>query len=84
MNGKLYDILKFIAQIVLPAVTTLWVTIATIWGWPYVEAVAGTLAAIDTFLGAVLMIDSNNYFKTRHIVDIPKDITVNNDEGEKG
>ena len=82
MQGKLYDALKFIAQIVLPAVITLWVTVATIWGLPYVEAIAGTLAAIDAFLGAVLMIDSNNYFKTRKIIEVYEDKTVDNDEGE--
>ena len=69
MNKKTYDVLKFIAQIALPAFITLWVTISTIWGIPYKDAIAGTLAAIDAFLGALLMLDSNKYFKDKVILD---------------
>ena len=64
MSNKVYDILKFIAQIVLPAIATLYVTIAGIWGLPFAEQIGGTIMAIDTFLGAVLMISSINYNKT--------------------
>ena len=65
MSNKVYDILKFIAQIVLPAIATLYVTLAGIWGLPFSEQIGGTVMAIDTFLGAVLMISSNNYNKTK-------------------
>lgn len=61
MSNKIYDILKYIALIVLPAVATLYLTIATIWGLPYGEAVAATITAIDTFLGALLGISSKRY-----------------------
>lgn len=64
MSNKVYDVLKFIAQIVLPAIATLYVTLAGIWGLPFSEQIGGTVMAIDTFLGAVLMISSNNYNKT--------------------
>ena len=64
MSNKAYDVLKFIAQIVLPAIATLYVTLAGIWGLPFSEQIGGTVMAIDTFLGAVLMISSNNYNKT--------------------
>lgn len=63
MSNKVYDILKFIAQIVLPALATFYVTIAGLWGLPYPEEIAGTIMAIDTLLGAVLMISSANYYK---------------------
>ena len=63
MSNKTYDILKVIALVVLPALATLYLTIANIWGLPYGEAVAGTITAIDTFLGAVLGISSSNYAK---------------------
>ena len=63
MSNKVYDILKYVAMIVLPALGTLYLTIAGIWGLPYGEAVAGTITAIDTFLGAILMISSNQYHK---------------------
>lgn len=63
MSNKVYDALKFIAQIVLPAVATFYVTIASLWGLPYPDEISGTVMAIDTFLGALLMISSNQYHK---------------------
>lgn len=62
MTNKVYDVLKFIAQIVLPALATLYVTIASLWGLPYPDEISGTIMAIDTFLGALLMISSNKYY----------------------
>ena len=64
MSNKVYDILKFIAQIVLPAIATLYVTLAGIWGLPFSEQIGGTVMAVDTFLGAILMLSSKNYNKT--------------------
>lgn len=63
MEDKTYDILKFIAQIFLPALGTLYFALASIWGLPYGEQIVGTITAIDTFLGAVLKISTNQYNK---------------------
>ena len=63
MNNKVYDVLKFIAQIVLPAIATFYLTLAGIWGLPFGEQVSATVMAIDTLLGTVLMISSNTYSK---------------------
>lgn len=63
MNNKVYDILKWIALVGLPALTALWLSLANIWGFPYAEAIGATLAAITTFLGAVLGISSIQYQK---------------------
>lgn len=63
LNNKVYEVLKFIAQIVLPAIATLYITVANIWGLPYGEQISGTIMAIDTFLGALLMISTNVYNK---------------------
>ena len=63
MSNKLYDILKFIALVVLPAVATLYFAIAQIWGLPYAEAIVGTITAIDAFLGAILGISNASYKK---------------------
>ena len=63
MSNKVYDILKDIALYVLPALATLIITLGGIWGFPYAEAIAGTITAIDTFLGAILKISSNTYAK---------------------
>lgn len=64
MTNKVYDVLKWITLIALPAVTALWLTLANIWGFPYAEAIGATLAAITTFLGALLGISSYNYNKS--------------------
>lgn len=61
MSNKLYDVLKYIAQIILPAIGTLYFALAGIWGLPYGEEVVGTITALDTFLGVVLGISSMNY-----------------------
>lgn len=63
MNNRVYDILKFVALVVLPALATLIITIFTIWGLPYGEAIAGTITAISAFLGSVLCVTSNEYQK---------------------
>lgn len=63
MSDRLYDILKFIAQIVLPAVGTLYFALASIWGLPYAEQIVGTITAIDAFLGALLGISTAKYNK---------------------
>lgn len=63
MSNRTYDILKFIAQIVLPAVATLYFALAQIWGFPYAEEIVGTITAIDAFLGAVLGISTMQYNK---------------------
>lgn len=62
-SNKIYDILKFIAQIILPALGTLIFSISTIWGIPYAEQIVGTITAIDVFLGVMLGISSVNYKK---------------------
>lgn len=64
-NGT-YDILKYIAQVVLPAMGTLYFALAGIWNLPYAEQVVGTITAVDTFLGVLLKISSDNYYDGRH------------------
>ena len=63
MSNKVYDVLKYIAQIVLPAVATLYFAIAQIWGLPYGEQIVGTITAVDAFLGAILRISTIQYEK---------------------
>lgn len=61
LSNKTYDILKFIVITVLPALTTLWLTIASIWHIPYGEPIGATMGAITVFLGALIGISSKNY-----------------------
>lgn len=63
-NNKVYDTLKYIAQIVLPALATLYFALSKIWGLPYGEEIVGTISAIDVFLGALLGLSSMNYNKS--------------------
>lgn len=63
MSNKVYDILKAIALIWLPALGTLYSMLAGIWGLPYAEEIVGTIVALDTFLGAVLGISTAQYNK---------------------
>ena len=60
-SDKTYDRLKWIAQYLLPAMATLWITLAKIWGLPYGSEIGGTISAIDLFLGVILGISSHNY-----------------------
>lgn len=62
-SNRVYDILKFIAQIALPAAGTLYAALAGIWSFPYGEQIVGTVLAADTFLGALLGISSAQYKK---------------------
>lgn len=64
MSNKCYDTLKWIAQIVLPAVGALYFALAKIWGLPYATEIVGTISAVDAFLGALLGISSSQYNKT--------------------
>lgn len=63
MSNKTYDVLKWIAQLVLPAVGTLYAALSGIWGFSYQEEMMATVLAVDTFLGALLGISSANYNK---------------------
>lgn len=61
MSNKLYDQLKYVAQVLLPALATLYVALAGMWDLPRPDAVGGTIMAIDTFLGALLHIQAGRY-----------------------
>lgn len=63
MSNKTYDILKWVAQLVLPALATLMMSLGNIWGIPYADQISLTIMALDTFLGAILGISSSNYKK---------------------
>jgi len=65
LSNKVYDILKWCAQILLPAAGTLYFALASIWGFPYAEQIVGTITAIDCFLGALLGISTMQYKKAK-------------------
>ena len=63
LSNKQYDILKWIALILMPAIGTAYFALARIWGFPYGEQIVGTITVIDTFLGAILGISTKQYNK---------------------
>ena len=64
ISNKLYDVLKWILIIVVPAFITLFSFLAQAWGWDIpVEAIVGTISAIATFLGVCIGISTANYYK---------------------
>ena len=63
MSNRVYDVLKYIALIVLPALGALYFGLAKIWGFPYATEIVGTISVVDTFLGAILKISNDNYNK---------------------
>ena len=63
MNNKVYDALKWIVMIVLPALSAFYVALAPVWGWPYAEQVAMTISAVTALLGALLGISTAQYRK---------------------
>lgn len=63
LPDKVYDVLKWVVMIVIPALTTAYVGLAAVWGWPYPEEIAKTSAIVCTLLGALLGISTVNYQK---------------------
>lgn len=63
LSNKLYDVLKYVAMVVLPALGTLYFALAQIWNLPYGTEIEGTILAIDTFLAALLQISTAKFKK---------------------
>ena len=63
MTNKTYDILKYIALVVLPALAVFYSTISQIWSLPLHDAIPDTIMAVDLFLGALLKISTDKYNK---------------------
>lgn len=69
LSNKVYDVLKWIAMYLLPALGTLYFALAGIWNFPYGEQVVGTITAVDTFLGVLLGISTAQYQKDKNTID---------------
>lgn len=62
-SDKLYNILKYLAMIALPALALFTQTIFSIWGLPYGEQISATIVAINALLGALIGISTIGYNK---------------------
>ena len=69
LKDSVYDVLKWVVCIVIPALTTAYVGLAAVWGWPYAEPIAKTSAIICTLLGAILGISTAQYNKDKRPPD---------------
>ncbi len=65
LPDKVYDVLKWITMIVIPALATAYVGLAAVWAWPYADEIAKTAAVVCTLLGALLGISTAQYNKDR-------------------
>lgn len=74
MTNKQYDVIKWVAVILLPAVNTLWLTLGQVWNFPYLEQVGATIAGVDVFIGALIGLSSKAY----------DDVEILEDEFEEG
>ena len=63
LNSKIYDILKWIAIICLPALSLLVGALGQIWGWTDAEKITLTISAVATFLGALIGVSTYKYNK---------------------
>lgn len=63
LNDNLYNLLKWITLVVIPALTTAYVGLSAVWGWPYATEIAKTSAVVCTLLGALLGISTATYYK---------------------
>ena len=59
-----YDRLKWICMICIPALTTAYVGLSAVWGWPYATEIAKTSAVVCTLIGSLLGISTAEYNKT--------------------
>lgn len=66
LNDKLYDVLKWVAMLFLPALAVLVKTVFAVWKIPYGDEISTTIMALDAFLGAILGISSNLYKKEQN------------------
>lgn len=73
MSKNLFDALR-IAQIIIPALGTLYAALALAWGWGYSEPIVSTCAALTTFIGVLLKIQSNAFFSNKEIVEVEDNV----------
>lgn len=62
---KVYDVLKWIALIVMPALATFYSIVGKVWGWPYIGEVTTTITALGTLIGALIGLSTLSYNKDK-------------------
>lgn len=67
LSNRTYDILKWIALVVIPASATLVLTVGKIWGLPYYDNIGATISAIGLFIAAIIGVSSKDYYQIEPI-----------------
>ena len=80
LSNKVYDTLKQVVIIVIPACTTFYVTLDAIFGWGYGDTVAKVSAAVCTLLGSLMGISSVNYYRRTSLPMPEEETEVDNSE----
>lgn len=65
LPNKVYDVLKWVCLICIPALATAYVGLAAVWNWPFADEIAKTAAVACALLGALLGISTAEYNKDK-------------------
>lgn len=82
ISNRLYDILKWVALVALPAIQAFWLTIGKVWGFPYLTEIGTTIAAIGLLIAALIGVTSNNYYNDVDEEDEDDDEDYDEDQSE--
>ena len=72
LNNKVYDVLKWMALIALPALSVLYNVLAGVWGWPFANEVSVTINAVIAFIGTLIGISTGAYNKQLEDAETPE------------
>lgn len=62
MSNKVYDIIRLVGEIAVPVIAFA-ASLCTIWNIPHCAEITASLTALDTLIGAVVMILRGQYNK---------------------
>lgn len=65
LNNTVYDVLKYLGMIGLPALAVAYQSLAQVWGLPYPDQIPNTILIIVTLLNSCLQISSTAYYKDK-------------------
>lgn len=67
LNDKIYNVLKWVAVLALPAFGTFYTFLAPVWGWPYSDEIGKTVLAVSTLIGTLIGVSTLQYNKLQNI-----------------
>lgn len=67
LSNRTYDILKWVALVVIPASATLVLTVGKIWGLPYYDNIGATISAIGLFIAAIIGVSSKDFYQIQPV-----------------